>query len=85
MGLDVTDRLSDALRVALAGAELQAPDDVAWEVPRDEAHGDYATKFPGGLGRGILNGGYHHQFGSGVESRPCDAAPEKRLKILAAV
>ncbi len=43
MGLNVTDRLSDALRAALAAAGLQPPDEVAWEVPREEAHGDYAT------------------------------------------
>lgn len=43
MGLNVTDRLSDALRAALSGAGLDAPDDLLWEVPREEAHGDYAT------------------------------------------
>jgi len=43
MGLNVTDRLSDALRAALSGAGLDAPGDLLWEVPREEAHGDYAT------------------------------------------
>jgi len=43
MGVNVTDPLSEALRAALAAAGLQPPDEVAWEVPREEAHGDYAT------------------------------------------
>ncbi len=43
MGLNVTDSLSDALRAALDGAGLEAPEDLVWEVPREEAHGDYAT------------------------------------------
>ncbi len=43
MGLNVTDRLSEALRVALQAARLVAPGEVLWEVPREEAHGDYAT------------------------------------------
>ena len=43
MGLNVTDPLSNALKAALAGAGLEGPDEVLWEVPREEAHGDYAT------------------------------------------
>jgi len=43
MGVNVTDRLSEALRAALSGAGLDAPGDLLWEVPREEAHGDYAT------------------------------------------
>jgi arginyl-tRNA synthetase len=43
MSLNVTDRLSDALRAALGGAALDAPGEILWEVPREEAHGDYAT------------------------------------------
>lgn len=43
MGLNVTDRLSDALRRALGDAGLAPPDEPFWEVPREEAHGDYAT------------------------------------------
>ncbi len=43
MGLNVTERLSDALRAALRRAGLEAPDDLLWEVPKEEAHGDYAT------------------------------------------
>jgi arginyl-tRNA synthetase len=39
----VTQHLAKALREALTGAGLPIPDDVAWEVPRDDAHGDYAT------------------------------------------
>lgn len=41
--MNVTDRLSDAVRAALRRAGLEVPDDVLWEVPREEAHGDYAT------------------------------------------
>ena len=43
MGLNVTDHLSDALRMALARAGLEPPGDLLWEVPREEAHGDNAT------------------------------------------
>jgi arginyl-tRNA synthetase len=53
MGGDVTDRLSDALRVALDGAGLEAPVDLFWEIPREEAHGDYATNVALVLGRSV--------------------------------
>jgi arginyl-tRNA synthetase len=43
MGLNVTDRLTEALRQALREAGLAEPPDLLWEVPREEAHGDYAT------------------------------------------
>src|SRR3990172_5199136 len=43
MSVNVTDRLSEALRAALSGAGLDAPGEILWEVPREEAHGDYAT------------------------------------------
>jgi arginyl-tRNA synthetase len=45
MATDVTTVLSGALLDALgrAGLPAVAPSDVAWEVPRDPAHGDYAT------------------------------------------
>src|SRR5574341_1357265 len=39
----ITEHLATALREALTGAGLPVPDDVVWEVPREEAHGDYAT------------------------------------------
>jgi len=39
----ITDHLATALREALTGAGLPVPDVVVWDVPRDEAHGDYAT------------------------------------------
>jgi len=39
----ITDHLGTALREALTGAGLPAPDIVVWDVPREEAHGDYAT------------------------------------------
>ena len=38
----ITEHLAKALREALTGAGLPIPDEVAWEVPRDDAHGDYA-------------------------------------------
>jgi arginyl-tRNA synthetase len=47
----ITEHLAKALREALAGAGLPIPDDVAWEVPRDEAHGDYATNVAMALAR----------------------------------
>jgi len=45
MAADVTTVLSGALLDALGRAGLPAPaaSDVAWEVPRDPTHGDYAT------------------------------------------
>jgi arginyl-tRNA synthetase len=45
MAADVTTVLSGALLDALgrAGLPTVAPSDVAWEVPRDPSHGDYAT------------------------------------------
>jgi len=45
MSTDVTTVLSGALLDALGRAGLPAvsPSDVAWEVPRDPTHGDYAT------------------------------------------
>ncbi len=39
----ITDHLAKALRAALTVAGLPVPDDVVWQVPREEAHGDYAT------------------------------------------
>jgi arginyl-tRNA synthetase len=47
----ITQHLAKALREALTGAGLPIPDDVAWEVPRDEAHGDYATNVAMALAR----------------------------------
>jgi arginyl-tRNA synthetase len=47
----ITQHLANALKEALTGAGLPAPDDVAWEVPRDEAHGDYATNVAMALAR----------------------------------
>jgi arginyl-tRNA synthetase len=47
----IIEHLAGALREALAGAGLPIPDDVAWEVPRDEAHGDYATNVAMALAR----------------------------------
>lgn len=45
MSTDVTTVLSGALLDALgrAGLPAVAPAEVAWEVPRDPTHGDYAT------------------------------------------
>jgi arginyl-tRNA synthetase len=39
----VTDQLSEGLRTALAAAGLPPLAECVWEVPREEAHGDYAT------------------------------------------
>jgi arginyl-tRNA synthetase len=47
----ITEHLAKALREALTGAGLPIPDDVAWEVPRDDAHGDYATNVAMALAR----------------------------------
>ena len=47
----ITDHLATALREALTGAGLPVPDDLVWEVPRDETHGDYATNVAMALAR----------------------------------
>jgi arginyl-tRNA synthetase len=39
----ITDLLTKLLREALVTAGLPVPDDMVWEQPREEAHGDYAT------------------------------------------
>lgn len=53
MASDVTTVLSDALHEALRRADLSVPKpfEVAWDVPRDAAHGDYATNVAMVLGR----------------------------------
>ncbi len=43
MSLNVTDQLSEGLHAALREAGLIPPGGVLWEVPRESAHGDYAT------------------------------------------
>jgi arginyl-tRNA synthetase len=47
----ITERLTDGLRLALTRAALPDPDDCLWEVPRDPAHGDYATNAAMALAR----------------------------------
>ena len=39
----VTSVLSGAVREALGAAGIAGPADIAWEVPRESQHGDYAT------------------------------------------
>jgi arginyl-tRNA synthetase len=39
----VTERLTEGIRAALAGASLPAAAEYGWEVPRQAEHGDYAT------------------------------------------
>jgi arginyl-tRNA synthetase len=47
----ITERLTDAVRAALAGAGLPEPADCQWEVPRQAEHGDYATNVAMALAR----------------------------------
>ncbi|MGH7303335.1 MAG: arginine--tRNA ligase, partial [Candidatus Rokuibacteriota bacterium] len=49
--VQLTDRLTNAVRAALAKAGLPEPPDCAWEVPRQAEHGDYATNVPMVLAR----------------------------------
>ena len=49
--MQLTDRLTSAVRAALAKAGLPEPGDCAWEVPRQAEHGDYATNAPMVLAR----------------------------------
>jgi len=41
--LNVADQLSESLRAALEATGQAKPEELLWEVPRDAAHGDYAT------------------------------------------
>jgi arginyl-tRNA synthetase len=41
--MSVTERLTEAMRQALATADLPAPAEVLWEVPRQVEHGDYSS------------------------------------------
>jgi arginyl-tRNA synthetase len=41
--MTVTERLTEAMRRALATAGLPEPQDVVWEVPRQAEHGDYSS------------------------------------------
>ena len=43
MALNVTELLAGAVKTALHAAALPAPEAVAWEIPRETQHGDYAT------------------------------------------
>ena len=43
MQLDITNHLAEALKEALERAGLPAPEAVAWDVPREASHGDYAS------------------------------------------
>jgi arginyl-tRNA synthetase len=47
----VTDRLTEGVKSALAAAGLPAPEQCAWEVPRQAEHGDYATNVAMALAR----------------------------------
>src|SRR3989338_456842 len=41
--MDLTERLTEGVRTALAKAGLPEPETCAWEAPRQAEHGDYAT------------------------------------------
>src|SRR5215470_3407871 len=43
MSQSITTRLSDGVRTALATAGLPPAAECAWEAPRQDEHGDYAT------------------------------------------
>src|SRR5437660_11496884 len=47
----ITELWSPLLRDAWGKAGLPVPDDVGWEVPREESHGDYATNVALALAR----------------------------------
>ncbi len=49
--MQLTDRLTNGVRAALAKAGLPEPQEYAWEVPRQAEHGDYATNVPMVLAR----------------------------------
>ena len=49
--MQLTDRLTNGVRAALAKAGLPEPQECAWEVPRQAEHGDYATNVPMVLAR----------------------------------
>ena len=41
--MTITERLTEAMRGALATAGLPAPEEVLWDVPRQPEHGDYSS------------------------------------------
>ncbi|MFQ5520988.1 MAG: arginine--tRNA ligase [Candidatus Methylomirabilia bacterium] len=43
MSLGLTDELTQGLRIAIEAAGFTPPEGLLWEVPREAAHGDYAT------------------------------------------
>jgi arginyl-tRNA synthetase len=47
----ITELLTRSLKEALDKARLPAPEEIAWEVPREDSHGDYATNAALGLAR----------------------------------
>src|SRR2546425_204916 len=49
--VQLTDRLAEGVRAALAKAGLPEPEECAWEIPRQAEHGDYATNVPMVLAR----------------------------------
>jgi arginyl-tRNA synthetase len=51
MRLDITNHLTEALNEALARAGLPPSPSVAWEVPREASHGDYASNVAMALAR----------------------------------
>ena len=51
MPLNITDHLAETLTTALERAGLPSPPSLAWEIPRDERHGDYATNVAMALAR----------------------------------
>jgi len=53
MGGRVTEELSRGIETALRAAGLPPPADLFWEVPREEAHGDYATNVAMVLARSV--------------------------------
>jgi arginyl-tRNA synthetase len=51
MPSNITDHLAEALTTALERAGLPSPQSLAWEIPRDQRHGDYATNVAMSLAR----------------------------------
>jgi arginyl-tRNA synthetase len=51
MTLDALTELSEGLHAAVAAAGLPVPDAAVWEIPRESAHGDYATSAAMALAR----------------------------------
>jgi arginyl-tRNA synthetase len=79
MPIDALTELSEGLRTAVAATGFPVPDTVAWEIPRESAHGDYATNAAMVLARGV--GRPPRQVAEQIVAHFPAASPVGRLEV----